>query len=226
MFNKKAYFVFAIGTDIGKTHVIQQIIKEITSKNIVINAIKPIASGFLFEDKNSDSAKILESLGFEVSRENIENITPYHFAEAVSPNIAAKKNNSKIVFNDLVIFCQSKINQSEISNQILLIEGAGGVMTPINEDKNFLDLAKALKIPIILITSNYLGSISHTLTALKAIDFYDIKVAGVILNNSPMIDCNSGIKDLEFIDIISNFSNQKVFANYSSFLKDFLDIKF
>ena len=219
MFNKKACFVFAIGTDIGKTHIIQQIIKEIISKNIAINAIKPIASGFLFEDKNSDSAKILESLGFEVSRENIENITPYHFADAVSPNIAAKKNNFKIVFNDLVIFCKS-------NNQILLIEGAGGVMTPINEDKNFLDLAKALKIPIILITSNYLGSISHTLTALKAIDFYGIKVAGVILNKSPMIDCNSGIEDLEFIDIISNFSNQKVFANYGSFLKDFLDIKF
>ena len=99
-------------------------------------------------------------------------------------------------------------------------------MTPINEDKNFLDLAKVLKIPIILITGNYLGSISHTLTALKAIDYCDIEVAGVILNKSPMIDCNSGIEDLEFIDIISNFSNQKVFANYGSFLKDFLDIKF
>jgi len=108
----------------------------------------------------------------------------------------------------------------------LLIEGAGGIMTPINEDKNFLDLAKVLKIPIILITGNYLGSISHTLTALKAIDYCDIEVSGVILNKSPMIDCNSGIKDLEFVDIIANFSSQKVFVDYGSFLKDFLDIKF
>jgi len=226
MFNKKAYFIFAIGTDIGKTYIIQQIIKEIIFRNIAIQAIKPIASGFLFEDENSDSVKILKSLGLEVNRKNIENITPYHFSDAVSPNIAAKRNNSKIIFHDLLTFCQNKITQSKNNNQILLIEGAGGIMTPINEDKNFLDLAKVLKIPIILITGNYLGSISHTLTALKAIDYCDIEVSGVILNKSPMIDCNSGIEDLEFVDIITNFSNKKVFVNYGSFLKDFLDIKF
>ena len=175
-------FITGVGTEIGKTYFLQKLAQHLTSIKQNFNIIKPIASGIEIDDQNSDCAIILKILNQKLTTKNIKKITPYCFKAPISPNMAANLENSPINFEQLVNFCQKNIESSKKNNQNLLIEGAGGLMTPITNNKTFLDLIKALNVPIILITTNQLGSISHTLTYYNYAQSQKIKIHQVILN--------------------------------------------
>ena len=210
LLKEKKYFVAGIGTDIGKTFFVEKTCEDLRKKNIAVAAIKAIASGASFADKNSDSAKILSSLGLEISEENVKSITPWMFDEAVSPHFAAEKINQKINFFDVKTFCQKKISEAEKQNKFLFIEAAGGVMTPINYENNFLDLAAELQIPLLLLTANYLGSISHTLCALEALKSRKILVEKIIINKN-LPSCRDYLIDvLDFKKTIEGFAKTEV----------------
>lgn len=204
---KGQYFILATGTDAGKTFLLTEICKKLREKNFLCDAIKPVASGFSIDDSQSDSAKILQSLGREFSLENIEEITPYRFLAPLSPSIAALYENNEINFVKLQNFCEKKIAEARKINannnakgnskniDFFFIEGAGGVMTPINRDKTFLDLVAILKIPVLLLAGNYLGSISHTLCAVEALRQKSVAIEKIIINNHQNHNC--AVKNVE-----------------------------
>jgi dethiobiotin synthetase len=194
----KAYFITAIGTDIGKTFLVENICKTLPNAM----AIKPIASGFCDGDEKSDSAKILKALSLENSLQNLNLITPWRFLEAVSPHFAGDIN-----FEEVVKFCQQKIVAAKNANKTLFIEAAGGIMTPINNYKTFLDLAAELKISTLLVSANYLGSISHTLCALEALRARQIVVEKIILNDE-LPTVTKSTHDL--LETLKNFSQVEV----------------
>lgn len=176
------FFITSTGTDIGKTFVVENICRQLIKDGKKVAAIKPIISGFRDDDLNSDSAKILKVLGLNFTPENLNKISPYRFLAPLAPNVAAALEHKNINFAELINFCKNEISLTKKNNQYLLIEGAGGVMTPITDDKVFADLIVELNIPTILVVGNYLGTISHTLTAIKAMLAYNIKISEVILN--------------------------------------------
>ena len=191
--------------DNGKTFLVENLCK----KNSKYNAIKPIITGFI-NDNNSDSAKILNALNIKVNKSNLDKISPWRFKKPLSPNFVI--NISK---NEIVDFCKKNIKNSQQNHQTLLIEGAGGVMTPINNNFTFLDLAQDLKLPILLVTSNYLGSISHTLCCLEAIKNKNLKVSKIIVNEHQLMP----IKTLKFIDCLNNFCNYEI-VSMKAFIKN------
>jgi len=204
MLSSQNYIVLGIGTDIGKTFLVENICRNFPK----FFAIKPLISGF--EDpENSDSGKILKSLNIEINKKNLDNISPWRFEKAVSPNFI-----SNIDFNEIIVFCKNKIEYCKQNNLSLLIEGVGGVMSPINKKNNFLDVAEILQLPIILVTANYLGAISHTLTAIKAIELQNLKIAKIIANNH----LNMPVSMKEFIDCLNDFCNYEI-ENIEKFLK-------
>ncbi len=212
MLSEKIYFVAAVGTDIGKTFLVENLCRIIPNSQ----AIKPISSGFGDDDLNSDSARILAALGLEVSRNNLDLISPWRFEEAASPHFAAKNCGQEISFEAVKNFCFAKIAALKNSDQILFIEGAGGVMTPLTDDKTFLDLAAELQIPTILVTANYLGAISHTLCAVAALRSRQIPIANIIINEElPVIQksTNDITQTLENMSLIPVLSLQKFFKN-------------
>ncbi len=176
------FFITATGTDIGKTFTLEKICQKLIKDGNKVEAIKPIISGFNDNDQNSDSAKILKILGLDLTKNNLDKISPYRFSAPLSPNIAAALENKNIDFSELVKFCQDKIFAAQNNNNYLFIEGSGGVMTPVNNNKTFADLIVELKIPAILVTGNYLGTISHTLSAIKVLQAHKIEVAQIIFN--------------------------------------------
>ena len=202
------FFITATGTDIGKTFILENICRQLLKNGKKVTAIKPIISGFQDDDPSSDSAKILTILGLDLNQKNLDSISPYRFKAPLSPNIAANLENKNIDFEELVKFCQNKIDQAKQNNSYLFIEGAGGVMTPINNDKTFADLISELKIPTILVVGNYLGTISHTLTSIKAMQAHNIKVSQIILNcHDKQIGVDDHLKTIkQFTNI--NISNQ------------------
>lgn len=176
------FFVTATGTDIGKTFCTLKLCQKLKSEGKNVMVLKPIISGFDDNDDNSDSAKILKILDKDLNQKNLDEISPYRFKAPLSPNVAADLENKEIDFSKLVGFCKNKILEARKNNSYLFIEGAGGVMTPITNQKTFLDLIKELEIPVILVTANYLGTISHTLTAIESLKAHQIEIDRIIFN--------------------------------------------
>ncbi len=196
------YLILGTGTDIGKSFLVENLCR-LSPK---IAAIKPLATGCEDEDKNSDPARILTALGQEISKNNLDEITPWRFAEPCSPHFL----NEQIDFVAVKNFCQKKI--AEAKDKTLLIEAAGGVMTPINNQKTFLDLADELKIPVLLVAGNYLGAISHTLSALEALRGKSVIVEKIIVNEREE-------SKYSIVETLQNFSGIKT-ASLKDFLKN------
>jgi len=205
LFRNKQYFVTAIGTDIGKTHFVTNLYQTLLNNSQKANIIKPVISGF--DSYNNDTLEILDILKLENNSENIDKISPFRLKFPLSPDIAAKREEKEFNFNEIKDFCLKNIKKSKESDEFLLIEGAGGVMSPITSNKNFLDLMQELQIPVLLVISNYLGSISHTLTAIKSLEQYNINLEYIIFNFRE--DSNSG-SALEMLESLNNFTDQKI----------------
>ena len=173
-------FITSSGTEIGKTFITTSLIKDLTKENYTVSALKPILTGFNEKEvSKSDSALLLEAMGLEVSIENISKITPWRYKEPLSPNIAAELENKPILYNELIDFSLSGTDED-----LTLIEGIGGVMVPINNKITVIDWIKAIEIPIILVVGTYLGSLSHSLTAIKCLKSKNIKIIGIVVNES------------------------------------------
>lgn len=178
-----ATFVTATGTDVGKTFVVRGLIRHLRAANWPVEALKPVATGYDAATMTaSDPGLLLSALGRPLAESEIERIAPWRFAAPLSPDMAARRENRPIDFDRLVEFCRSAI---AMHKRTLLIEGIGGVMVPLDDERTVLDWMTALNIPVLLMTGTYLGSLSHTLTALAALKQRKLAVAGVVVNESP-----------------------------------------
>ncbi|MGN6747102.1 MAG: dethiobiotin synthase [Xanthobacteraceae bacterium] len=178
-----AIFITGTGTEVGKTFVAASLIRHLQSMGRTVEAIKPVISGFDTEQiAASDPGVLLEALGFPATLPNVERISPWRFQAALSPDAAARLEGRRIDVDEVVGFCQSAIAQRQ---EILLIEGVGGIMVPLDEQRTILDVMMALQLPLILVAGSYLGTISHTLTALDALFRRDLSVLATIVSETP-----------------------------------------
>jgi dethiobiotin synthetase len=177
-----AIFVTATGTDIGKTFVVTSLIRHWRAAGRQIDALKPLATGFdPTSPAMSDTGLLLAALGRPLQSAEIDRISPWRYAAPLSPDMAACKEGKAIDFGALVDFCRRAIAACPGT---LLIEGIGGVMVPFDEKHTVLDWMAALNIPVVLVAGSYLGSLSHTLTALDAMRSRTIAVTAVVLNET------------------------------------------
>jgi dethiobiotin synthetase len=177
-----AYFVTATGTDIGKTFVTAGLIRALRGAGRSVEALKPVVSGFdVATSALSDPGVLLEALGEKLTPEALERISPWRFAAPLSPDMAAAREERFIEFDALVQLCQDAVRAS---TGTLFVEGVGGVMVPLDARRTVLDWMRALNLPLIVVTGSYLGTISHTLTALEVIARARLKVAALVINDS------------------------------------------
>ena len=177
-----AVFITATGTDIGKTFVTAGLIRHIGATGGAIGAIKPIVSGFDPQAwQTSDSAVLLAALGRPVALVEVEAISPWRFKAPLSPDLASRREGRDIVFQDVVEFCRKSI---AANRGMLLIEGVGGVMVPLDDRRTVLDLMSVLRIPVVLVAGSYVGTISHTLTALEIMARRNLDLAAVVVSES------------------------------------------
>ncbi len=176
------YFVTASGTDIGKTHVTAVLCRQLRAQGKKVRCLKPIMSGFNFKDVGmSDAGVLLTATGQSTSIQNVEAMSPWRFEPAISPDMAAAREGVEINLDQVVAFCQSEPDEDV---DALFIEGAGGVMAPINESSLMVDLISGLEIPTLVVVGSYLGTISHTLTAIELLKSRDIPIQGVVVCES------------------------------------------
>src|SRR5947209_6393162 len=131
------FFITGVGTGIGKTLVTTILCHQLTRAGQRVAALKPIVSGFSPDDPHSDPALILRSLGRSPTPEAIGAIAPWRFAATLSPHRAARQEGRSIDLDEVVAFCRAR---DRTDGEFLMVEGAGGVMSPIDPRTTCLDL--------------------------------------------------------------------------------------
>ena len=177
-----AYFVTATGTDIGKTFVTAGLIRHLRTAGEKVSALKPVVSGFdMATSALSDPGVLLGALDIPITPEALEDISPWRFAAPLSPDMAAAREGAALDFDAIIARCQQTI---AAETGTLFIEGVGGVMVPLDDTRTVLDWMVTLNLPLIMVTGSYLGTISHTLTALDAVARRGLVVNALVINET------------------------------------------
>lgn len=164
------YFIASTGTGVGKTFTTCALLQAMPQAL----AYKPIISGW--EDTTeTDTTQIIEASGW---RQTIEGVSPWRFKAPLSPHRAAALEGRQLALEDIIAWSKS-LNAPQV-----LIEGIGGIMVPVDNRHTTLDWMTALGWPVILTVGSYLGSISHTLTALSVLKQAGLSVIALVMNES------------------------------------------
>ena len=190
----KSFFVTGIDTGIGKT-----VVSAILVEALNADYWKPIQSGDLHYT-DTDKVKQL------VNEKTILHPEVYRLNNPLSPHVSAKLDSISI---SLASFQLPKTNNN------LIVEGAGGLLVPINEDGNYLsDIILKLGMEIILVSKNYLGSINHTLLSIEYLKSNSISVKGIIIvgekneSSESIITKNTGVKILHHVPMVESVTKE------------------
>lgn len=175
-----AVFVTATGTDVGKTFVTARLVAELRAARRSVLALKPVASGF--DPKNvaaTDTGALLDALGLAATPANLDSVSPWRFVAPLSPDMAAAREQRMIPFDELLEFCRTPR-----PSDVTLIEGIGGVMVPLDDTHTVLDWIVELGAPVLLVAGSYLGTLSHTLTAVAALRARGAEPVAIVVSES------------------------------------------
>lgn len=157
----KGLFVTGIDTNIGKT-LVSAIIKEAFEADYW----KPIQCG----DLNNSDALTIERL---TQKKGVIHPETFSLQHPLSPHQAAAKEGKNIRVSNFTL---------PQTNNFLVVEGAGGLLVPLNQKETILDLINSLNLPVIVVAKNYLGSLNHTLLTIEALKRSHITILGLIFN--------------------------------------------
>lgn len=202
------YFITGIGTEIGKT-----VVSAIVVEALKADYWKPIQAGEL---DYSDTDKVKEWISNKTSK-FFDGI--YNLKTAMSPHAAAEIDGLTIDVNAI------KVPQTSNS---LVIEGAGGLLVPLNDQDTILELIKK-DYKIIVVSRHYLGSINHTLLTLNELKYRGLKVAGIVFNGDTNKTTETIIEKMGGVKVIGRISeeaeiNQEVVKKYAEQFKAKLDL--
>ncbi|MFD2573680.1 dethiobiotin synthase [Spirosoma soli] len=158
----KQFIVAGIGTEIGKT-----IASAVLVEALQADYWKPVQSGAL---EDSDTETVRRLISNHKSRFHLE---AYRLTQPLSPHAAAEIDGVTIELEKLVL---------PQTDNALVVELAGGLMVPLNDEDLNIDLVQRLDLPVVLVSRNYLGSINHTLLSVEACRSRNIPLLGILFN--------------------------------------------
>lgn len=185
----RGLFITGTGTEVGKTVVTATIARQLVASGLRVGVYKPVASGCSRQDGQlvaDDAVALWEAAGRPGT---LEEVCPQRFAAPLAPHRAAEAEGRCVDAELLRTGLEVWRNRADI----VLVEGAGGLMSPIVEDDYNADLAMEFGFPLVIVSANVLGTINATLqTLITAATFREgLEVAGVVLNNMRAIAVDS-----------------------------------
>lgn len=174
----KGYFVTGTDTGVGKTAITAGIAGSLRNLGVNVGVMKPIATGYQQKIgyKSSDVTILAEAAGI---KDPEDLINPVFLSIPTSPYDASKLLSVPI---DMPLIL-TKFKKLLSLHDVILIEGIGGIMTPITKNFFVADMIKAMAIETIIVTRATLGTLNHTVMTCKMCKDYDIKVKGLVINN-------------------------------------------
>lgn len=175
----KAFFITGTDTGVGKTYISCLIAKSLKEEGVRVGVMKPIETGCKKKGKTLlplDGIKLKKASGAD---DPIDLIVPYRFHYPLSPYLASILEGRKINIKRI------RNTYYKISNKydIVIVEGAGGILTPIKKNFTYIDLIKELNLTGIIVASNRLGAINHILLTVDLLNRNGLSPLCIILNN-------------------------------------------
>jgi len=174
----KSLFITGTDTDVGKTYITAGLAVVLRKMNVDVGVMKPFAAGSAQKKGyKSEDIEILSRAANTCDPENLVN--PQFFPIPASPYTAWKKLKTKPKVSTIL----SSFKKLTKLHDMLLVEGMGGIMTPILKDYYITNLIKEMKIPTVIVTRSKVGTVNHTIMTVKMCEKYKIPVKGIIINN-------------------------------------------
>ena len=215
----KSIFITGTDTDIGKTYITAGLAVTLRKMGVDIGVMKPFAAGNA--QKNGFKSEDVEILSKAAQIHDPENlVNPQFFPIPASPYTAWKKLKIKPKIPTILKSFKKLSNLHEM----LLIEGMGGVMTPILKDYYITNLIKEMKIPTIIVTRSKVGTVNHTIMTVKFCEKFKIPIKGIIINNFDKgypvkqlkndLEGLTGVKVLGSIPFLKNLSDTSLYRTF------------
>ena len=185
------FFVTGTDTEVGKTLISGALILKLREMGASTIGFKPVVAGTYTNPSGQKFNEDLETLRIASGLNSQEqSLCPYVLDEAAAPHLVAKKNDvyldSSVILGDLHTLGQKF--------EVVVVEGAGGFLVPLNEQEDLGDLAQAMDLPVILVVGMRLGCINHALLSCEAIQSRQLTIAGwvanTLLEEMPLLDEN------------------------------------
>ena len=188
----RGLFITGTDTEVGKTHVGSLIVKSLVAAGHRVGVYKPTASDCVHDGQqmvSEDAVALWDAAGRPLT---LDAVCPQRFRAPISPHLAAKAEGRQIDVDLL----RSGLTIWADEFDIVIVEGAGGLMSPVSDEDFVADLAYEFGYPLIVVAANVLGAINQTLqTLVTASCFRDgIEVAGIVLNNSQIFEGDLSVK--------------------------------
>ncbi len=186
--------ILGTDTDVGKTYVACRIIESLVRAGVAVGAYKPVASGAPTLEQ-SDGFQLWKATG---QRGSLDEVNPQRFFAPLAPPVAAELEGRQV--SDTLIKKGAEYLAGRC--EFLLVEGAGGLMSPISWTMSNATLALELKFPIVLVSENRLGVVSQVLTTLVAAKALGLEVCCVVLN------------EIQFFGESSTYTNERMLKTF------------
>ena len=222
----KPLFITATDTDIGKTYVCAGLAHSLKKLDIDVGIMKPFACGV--KQKTGFSSNDLTILSKAAMVNDTEELlNPFFFPIPASPYTAAKNFGVKIDI-DYLMKCFRKLDKI---HDVMLVEGIGGIMTPILKDYAIIDLIKDLEANTIIVTSSKIGTINHTIMTCNMCKNMKIPVKGLIINNFdstgyPVSDLERDLNALTDLPVLCSLPHMQKFNlnDYAKMIENKMDL--
>lgn len=173
-----SFFVTATDTEAGKTVAAAALALHVKQQGLSVAVMKPIATGALPSTIKSDAAFHQEILGYPY--EKYELLNPCRFRAPLSPYAASLLEKKSISIKKILKAYHTLCKKYDV----VIVEGIGGLLVPIKKNYFVADLAKEMKLPLLIVARPGLGTLNHTLMTIKTAQSYKLPVAGIIFNHA------------------------------------------
>jgi dethiobiotin synthase len=186
----RGIFVAGTGTDVGKTVITAGLLRwlrKTCAEPASAMVMKPVQTGCEFDQdrlRAPDLDFVLRAADVELDEQTLSHAAPYCFQPACSPHLAARMAGQRIEIEKILASAAWLAQRY----RRLVVEGAGGLLVPINEKQMMLCIAWQMRMPVLLVGQSGLGTINHTLLSLEALRRCGCKVVGVVLNDTQPVD--------------------------------------
>ena len=213
----KSLFIAGTDTDVGKTYITAGLAITLRKMGVDIGIMKPFAAGIA--QKKGYKSEDVEILCKSAQIHDPENlVNPQFFPLSASPYTAWKKLKIK----PKIPMILSSFKKLSNIHEMMLVEGMGGILTPILKNYYVTNLIKDMKIPTIIVTRSKVGTVNHTLMTVKMCEKYKIPIKGIIINNfdgdgypinqlQKDLEDLTGVKVLGSIPFINDMSDESLY---------------
>ena len=175
----KGIFITGTDTEVGKTLIAGGMAGVWVKRGKRIGVMKPVESGCVRSDNGLQPQDALFLKEMSASADELELINPYRFEHPLAPSMAAELEGIEIDLKEI----ERIYRQLEHTHDLMLVEGAGGLLAPVYKTFTVADLIKLLDIPLVVVAKNSLGTINHTLLTVEYARNNGLTVLGIIINN-------------------------------------------